>query len=123
MHKFSLHGALPLAGALLLLAPTPARADSLAQRPPFSQDWSDTGLISVDDDWAGVPGIAGYRGDGLTEVAGADPRTVLSGGAATPVDVNANRTDPAAVGLAAGVTEFELAEPTVAIQGSATADA
>ena len=35
----------------------------------------------------------------------------------------ANRTDPRAVGLAAGVAEFELADPVVAIQGSATASA
>jgi hypothetical protein len=52
-----------------------------------------------------------------------DPRTVLADGSGTPVDVTANRTDPGAVGLAAGVAEFELSNPTVAIAGSATAAA
>lgn len=90
---------------------------------PFSQAWSDTGLIARDDDWAGVAGVAGYRGDGLTAVAGADPRAVVADGSGTPVDVNANEADPRAVGLAAGVTEFELPDPVVALQGSAAAAA
>jgi hypothetical protein len=90
---------------------------------PFAQDWSDTGLITVDDDWSKVPAIVGYRGDGLAGEPGADPRTVLADGSTTPVDVAANRTDPGAVGAAAGVAEFELADPVVAIQGSATASA
>jgi hypothetical protein len=90
---------------------------------PFAQGWSDTGLIARDDDWSGVAGVVGYRGDGLTSVAGADPRAVVADGSATPVDVNANESDPGAVGLAAGVAEFELPDPVVALQGSATAAA
>ena len=90
---------------------------------PFAQPWSDTGLISRDDDWAGVAGVVGHRGDGLTVAAGADPRSLLADGSGTPVDVNANETDPRAVGLAAGVTEFQLPDPVVALQGSATAAA
>jgi hypothetical protein len=90
---------------------------------PFAQPWSDTGLISRDDDWSGVAGMVGHRGDGLTSVAGVDPRTVVADGSGTPVDVNANETDPRAVGLAAGVTEFQLPDPVVALQGSATAAA
>jgi hypothetical protein len=91
--------------------------------PPFGQSWSDTGLITVDDDWSRVPAIVGYRGDGLVSEPGVDPRKVLADGATTPVDVAANRTDPGAVGMAAGVAEFELPDPVVAIQGSATASA
>jgi hypothetical protein len=95
----------------------------LAAALPFSQAWSDTGLISRDDDWSGVAGVVGHRGDGLTSVPGADPRLVVADGAGTPVDVNANETDPRTVGLAAGITEFELPDPVVALQGSATAGA
>src|ERR671914_1016647 len=95
----------------------------LAAALPFSQAWSDTGLISRDDDWSGVAGVVGHRGDGLTSVPGADPRSVVSDGSGTPVDVNANETDPRAVGLAAGIAEFELPDPVVALQGSATASA
>jgi hypothetical protein len=90
---------------------------------PFAQPWSDTGLISRDDDWAGVAGVVGHRGDGMTSAPGADPRLVLADGSGTPLDVNANEADPGAVGLAAGVTEFELPDPVVALQGSATAAA
>lgn len=90
---------------------------------PFAQGWSETALISRDDDWSGVAGVVGHRGDGLTSVPGADPRLVVADGAGTPVDVNANETDPRAVGLAAGVTEFELPDPVIALQGSATAGA
>src|SRR5918992_194436 len=95
----------------------------LAAALPFSQAWSDTALISRDEDWSGVAGVVGHRGDGLTSVPGTDPRLVVADGAGTPVDVNANETDPRAVGLAAGVTEFELPDPVVALQGSATAGA
>ena len=90
---------------------------------PFAQPWSDTGLISRDDDWSGVAGVVGHRGDGLTSAAGADPRAVLADGSGTPADVNENEGDPAAVGLAGGVAEFELPDPVVALQGSATAAA
>src|SRR4051794_27864661 len=92
-------------------------------QPPLAQDWSDTSQIRADDDWSGVPAIAGYRGDGLTPAPGTDPRHVVADGSGTPVDVAANRTDPGAFGLAAGVAEFELADPVVALRGSATADA
>jgi hypothetical protein len=90
---------------------------------PFAQGWSDVGLISHDDDWSGVAGVVGHRGDGLTSAAGADPRLVAADGSGTPVDVNADEGDPGAVGLAAGVAEFELPDPVVALQGSATAAA
>lgn len=101
----------------------PVRATTGAAPLPLLQSWSDTGQITVDDDWSGVSGVAGYRGDGLVAEPGADPRSVAADGSDTPLDVAANRTDPRAVGLAAGVAEFELADPVVAIQGSATASA
>src|SRR5215207_3589973 len=94
-----------------------------ASPPPLAQNWSDTGLIAMDDDWSRVPAIVGYRGDGIVTEPGIDPREVLSDGSTTPVDVTANRTDPGADGLAAGVAEFELPNPVVAIEGSATAGA
>ena len=92
-------------------------------QPPFAQSWSDASLITVDDDWSRVPAVVGHRGDGRVAEPGTDPRTVLADGSSTPVDVTANRTDPGAIGLASGVAEFELPNPVVAIQGSATASA
>src|SRR6185503_14782487 len=58
-----------LAAAAVLLAVLPSgasRADSTAQTLPFSQNWSNTGLITLDDNWSGVPGIVGYLGDSNT---------------------------------------------------------
>ncbi len=87
---------------------------------PLTQNWSNTSLISINDNWSSVPSIVGYRGDGLTGVDDVDPQTVLGGGG-TPVDVIANQT---ATGLSTGgVAEFEISDPVVAFQGSATADA
>ena len=99
-----------------------AVADGSYQTLPFSQNWTNTGLITVDDDWSGVAGILGYRGDNLTSVSGADPQTILVDGTTTPVDINANKTDPLTF-FSGGLTEFELADPTVAAFGSGTADA
>ena len=101
----------------------PAQAGPAPARLPLVQGWADTGQISVDDDWSRVDGIVGYRGDGLVAEPASDPRGVTADGSGTPVDVAANLTDPRAVGLAAGVAEFELPDPVVAIQGSATASA
>ena len=105
----------------LVAIPPATSADGTLQTLPFSQNWSNTGLITADDDWSGVPGIIGYRGDNITAVTGADPQT-LTADVATPVDVNANQVDPTAF-FTGGCTEFELANPAVAIYGSGTADA
>jgi len=87
---------------------------------PFFQDWSNTALISADDDWTRVPGIVGYRGDGLTGTTGVDPQIVVA--ESLPVDVNANRLNPDNF-TTGGVAEFEIGDPTIALQGSGTARA
>jgi hypothetical protein len=93
------------------------------QTIPFSQNWTNPALITVSDDWSGVPGVIGYRGDDLTVSTGTDPRTILANGSGTPVDVNANQTNPDTFATG-GVSEFDtIANPTVALQGSGTADA
>jgi hypothetical protein len=110
-----------LVGALLLsvLAVIPVAANTTAQTLPLTQSWSNTGLITTDDNWNAVPGIVGYRGDSLA-VTGTDPQTVLVDNLV--VDVNANQTDPANFDVG-GVAEFELANPVVALRGSTTARA
>ena len=100
-------------------------ANLLAQTPqtlPFSQNWNDTSLIKVNDDWSGVAGIVGYRGDSLTIATGVDPQTVLDGDATPEIDVNANLVNPNTF-ISGGVAEFEITDPVVALQGSGTADA
>src|SRR5229473_2252709 len=67
-----------------------ALADTTPQTLPFSQNWTNTGLITTNNDWSGVPGIIGYRGDALTSSTAVDPQTVVADGSGTPVNVNAN---------------------------------
>ena len=107
--------------ALLCAVPALATADNTAQNLPFTQDWSNAALISANDDWAGVPGIVGYRGDDITTLTGVDPQTLVGEGTIT-VDVNANQTNPDTFNTG-GVTEFAITNPVVALTGSGTADA
>ncbi|MFH0866053.1 MAG: lamin tail domain-containing protein [Bacteroidota bacterium] len=87
----------------------------------FTQDWTNTGLITTNNDWSSVPGIIGYRGDGLTSSTGVDPQTVLAD-SLTVVNINANQTSPSTF-TSGGICEFEITNPVVAFQGSGTADA
>jgi VCBS repeat-containing protein len=85
----------------------------------FFQDWSNTGLITANNDWSGVASIMGYRGDGLASPAGKNPGLVT--GDSTVVNVIANQTNTSL--STGGVAEFQIADPTVALQGSGTAQA
>src|SRR5262245_18622991 len=106
---------------LVCLSLTTVGADNTAQSIPFSQNWNNASLITAANDWSGVPGIIGYRGDDLTTTTGTDPQTILVDGSATPVNVVANA---AATNTTGGVLEVDtIADPTTALQGSATADA
>jgi hypothetical protein len=103
--------------------PAGVRADSVYHNlaaSSFAQSWSNNGLITADDNWSGVPSVVGYRGDDVTTATGADPQTLV--GSSSVIDVNANRPDPNSFATG-GVTEFHLTDPTIALQGSGTADA
>ncbi len=116
-----------VAAALVSLAPADAvRANTTPfslSSGPFMQDWSNTSLITTNNDWSMVPSIVGYRGDNLTAVTGADPQTIVAPGETTPVSVTANQTAANTNALSGGLYEFELTNPVVAFQGSGTADA
>ncbi|HET8798213.1 MAG TPA: Calx-beta domain-containing protein, partial [Thermoanaerobaculia bacterium] len=110
--------------ALVLVAAPAALADTtphVLSASNFSQNWSNTGLITTSDVWTGVPSITGFRGDGLT-TTGVDPQTVLADDTPGVIDVNANQTAPNTF-TTGGVTEFHITDPVVALQGSGTADA
>lgn len=99
-----------------------APENATPQTLPFTQNWSSASLITVDDDWTGVPGIIGYQGTDLFITIGGDLSTLVADGAGTAVDVFANHADPDTF-ISGGVTEFDgIANPVVALQGSATAD-
>lgn len=85
----------------------------------LTQDWSNTSLITTNDDWSGLNSIRGFLGDdGSTTTAGTDPQTIIV--PFTTLDVIANLTNTTST--AGGVGEFEIADPTVGLQGSGTAD-
>jgi predicted extracellular nuclease len=112
---------LPSGSFLNRFAVRTVHADTSPQTLPFSQNWTTTTLITTDDNWAGVPGIIGYRGDDAAAGTGVDPQTVTQDLSAV-VDVNANRADPNTF-VTGGVTEFDgIPNPVVAFQGSGTAD-
>ena len=110
-----LSGLLPVGPASIALA------DSTAQTLPFAQAWTSTSQIAANDDWSGVPGVNGYRGDGLTTATAVDPQTVVADGTGV-IDVNANLLTPNTFATG-GVSEFEITDPVVALQGSGTARA
>ena len=107
---------------LLSSAAFSAHANNTAQTLPFSQDWSNTGLITANDDWSGVPGIEGYLGQDITTSTGTDPQTLTGVSASgTDLSVLANQTSTS---ISNGdVIEFQIADPTIGFQGSGTADA
>lgn len=106
-----------------------AYADTTPQALPLNQNFSDISLITTNDDWSGVPGVIGYRGDNLA-AEGADPRTVTADGSSTPVNVAANKTNPSAFNTGS-LAEFHQTnqsppkdlDPTVAFQWNVQADA
>lgn len=114
-----------LAALLLCSAASHAVADTTAQSLPFTQNWSNTALITANDDWSGVPGITGYLGDidaGTT--TGIDPQTLLNDYASlSAIDVIANQSNPN-TNTSGGVGEFDgITDAVVAFQGSGAADA
>jgi hypothetical protein len=90
----------------------------------FTQNWTNTGQITTDDDWSGVPYIIGYRGDDLTTATGTDARTITT--TSSVIDVIANQTAPNTL-ASGGVAEFfdatNIPNATIALNGSGTADA
>ena len=89
----------------------------------FTQDWTNTGLITANDNWSGVPFIIGYLGQDITTATGVNPQTLLTDSlVANDIDVIANQTNPNTL-TSGGVAEFQIANPTIALQGSGTADA
>jgi len=109
----------PLVLLAALAAPTrSALADASYQQIPFVQDWSNTAMIQVDDDWSQVPGVLGIFGQTpLTGQADLDPRTLIFYEGLSDT-VFANRTDPN-TDTSAGIAEFDgLPDPVVAFQTS-----
>ncbi len=121
MHSILIRSRL-LSGIALSLFASTASADTTPQTLPLSQTWANTALITANNDWSLVPGIAGYRGDNLTALTGVDPQTLLADDPAPVINVTANQLDPN-IFASGGLIEAEITDPVVAFQGSGTADA
>jgi hypothetical protein len=106
--------ALALLGSLAAQAQTP-------QPLPFSQNWTNTGLITTNNVWTGVPGIVGYSSDLAGSTTGLDPQLQVSAANLGASNVLANQTSTNITN--GGLAEFEIANPVVALQGSGGADA
>jgi predicted extracellular nuclease len=110
-----------LSASMLSLPPQSVSANNIPQTLPLAQNWSNTGLIAYNDNWDNVPGILGYRGDGLVSSTGVDPQTVLATDSPGVVDVIRNLINTTSTD--GGVGEFEITNPVIGLQGSVTADA
>jgi uncharacterized protein len=108
--------------ALSLAVATSAWADNVPQTLPFSQNWTNIGLITANNNWSGVPGIQGFRGDDITTATGVDPQTLLAADDPGVINVTANQTNPDTFNTG-GVAEFHIANPTISVTGSGTGDA
>ena len=106
----------------LLFATATAVADNTPQPLPFGQNWSNPALLNANNDWSGVPGFMGYRGDKLSTVIGTSPQSITAEGTSTPVTLLPNKKNPNSL-RTGGVAEFEIENPCVALKGSATASA
>jgi uncharacterized protein len=116
--------------AVLVVAAVMAIGNSTDQTLPFTQNWTNTALISANNDWSGVPGIRGFLGDiTATNTTAVDPQTLTADVGATTTDfVFANQTINPSAFISGGPAEFETGSdlggnPTVAMQGSGSADA
>jgi len=68
-------------GGLAAATAAPASATDIPQVLPYDQDWTDTAMITANDDWSGVPGVVGYLGDVTPDLpATTDARTLLTPG-------------------------------------------
>lgn len=116
--------AIPFLFQTPLLTLLPVSAGDQTVRPPLAIDWSATALLNSNDDWSAIQGVEGYLGQNLTTQIGADPRTLLTTSTLTgDLDLLANQSNPNGLGTG-GVAEFDgIADPTIALQGSSTADA
>ncbi len=115
--------------ALSLLGAAVAHADTnyhALSGGPVAQDWSNSGLIATMDNWSGVPSLEGHLGGDLTMATGVDPQTVLAFGNGT-LNVTPDVLDASnhsGGGFAEVVGGGDIAgNPTIAFQGSGSADA
>ncbi len=89
----------------------------------FTQDWTNTTLITANDNWSGVTSIQGFLGQDITTSTGIDPQTLLTGASAVANDLDVIANQSSTIINNGGVAEFDgIVNPAIALQGSGTAD-
>ncbi|HMJ47456.1 MAG TPA: hypothetical protein VK498_09005, partial [Ferruginibacter sp.] len=89
--------------------------NTTAQTIPFTQNWTNIGLITSNNNWSTVAGIEGFPGVGLAGT-GDDPQLVLTTGFIPTQQVYANQSSPNTL-TSGGVAEFDgIANPSIALQ-------
>jgi hypothetical protein len=89
---------------------------------PYTQNWT-SNVLTTNDDWTPIPNIRGFLGQDITTLTGVDPQTLSAVSlVASDLDLIANQTAPNTL-TSGGVAEFEITDPTIALQGSGTGDA
>ena len=76
--------------AFLMASPANANLTPLITLP-YSEDWSNDAKITANDNWSGVDGVIGYRGDDLTAAQGTNPQTCLLYTSPSPRDRTRSR--------------------------------
>ncbi len=85
----------------------------------FSQDWSNSGLITADNNWGAVPSIEGFNGAGLASSPGVNPATITATGGSLTVLANQNNPDTLTPNV--GIAEFDgISNRVVALAGDST---
>jgi endonuclease I len=90
----------------------------------LNQNWSNTGLITTNNDWSGYPSFRGFLGQDIITSTGGNPQTILTGASAVSNDLTviANQSNPNTYS-GGGVVEFDgISNPTIGFQGSGTSD-
>ncbi len=85
----------------------------------FSQDWSNAGLITADNNWSSVPSINGFNGAGLATSPGQNPSNITATGGS--LTVLANQNNPTTLTPNVGIAEFDgISNGVVALAGDST---
>lgn len=120
LHKLLIAGLLCFTISQTLLANT--YYYDITGLDPYIEKWTNTALLSMTDNWTEVVSSHGYNGRLLTSGVGVNPQTILNDTPGNEGNLIPNETNPN-TSVAEGIVEFEIANPTVALRASDTANA
>ncbi len=88
---------------------------------PFSQNWTNVGLITAANNWAGVQSIVGYSDAGLGLGLDVDPRVVVTPAASVTPNVAQDVASNPDATFSSGLAEFEaIGNPVIGLRPDST---